>query len=48
MDVTASGLTSTALASIVAGVVTACTSLVVIIGLIIDRSAAHHERTERK
>jgi len=44
-EVTASGLTATMLAAIVAGVVTFVTAIVVFIGLLIDRSAARHERT---
>ena len=43
-DVTSSGLTATALASIVFGVVSGVTAIVVAIGLLIDRSAAHHDR----
>lgn len=44
-EVTSSGLTATALASIVAGVVTFVTAIVAVIGLLIDRSAARKERT---
>jgi len=45
MAVTSSGLTATALAAIVFGVVSGVTAILVAIGLLIDRSAAHHERT---
>jgi hypothetical protein len=48
MAVTASGLTATALASIVAGVVTAVTAILAAIGLLIDRSAEHHQTTLRE
>ena len=44
MAVTSSGLTATALATIVLGVVSGVTAILVAIGLLIDRSAAHHER----
>jgi hypothetical protein len=44
MDVTSSGLTATALGAIVFGVVAGVTAIVIAIGLLIDRSAAHHER----
>jgi hypothetical protein len=44
MAVTSSGLTATALSAIVLGVVSAVTAILVAIGLLIDRSAAHHER----
>jgi hypothetical protein len=45
-NVTASGLTPLALASITLGVVTAVTLIVVVVGLLIDRSAARHERAK--
>jgi hypothetical protein len=45
-NVTASGLTATALSAIVAGVVTFVTAIVAVIGVLIDRSAARKERTE--
>jgi hypothetical protein len=48
MSVTASGLTATALAAITASVVTGCTLFVAIIGWLIDRSAARHERTRNR
>jgi hypothetical protein len=44
-DVTSSGLTATALASIVAGVVTFVTAIVAIIGVVIDKSAARKDRS---
>ena len=44
MDVTASGLTATALATTVFIAVAGVTLIVVVIGLLIDRSAARHER----
>jgi nitrate reductase gamma subunit len=43
-DVTSSGLTATALASITASVVAGVTALVALIGVLIDRTAARHER----
>jgi|CXWL01.1.fsa_nt_gi nitrate reductase gamma subunit len=46
MAVTSSGLTATALAAIVAGVVTGVTALVALLGVLIDKTAAHHERTK--
>lgn len=48
MDLTSSGLTATALAMTVAVAVTVCTALVVVIGVLIDRSAASHERAGGK
>ena len=44
MAVTSSGLTATGLATIVAGVVAGVTALVALLGVLIDRTAAHHER----
>ena len=48
MAVISSGLTQTALATIVTCVVTGVTVLVAAIGLLIDRSAARQERTGRR
>lgn len=45
MAVTSSGLTATALAAIVTAVVTGITAIVAILGVLIDKTAAHHERT---
>ena len=47
-EVTASGLTATALASIVAGVVTFVTAIVAVIGVVIDKSAARKDRTRER
>jgi hypothetical protein len=48
MDVTSSGLTSTALSGIVLGVVAFVTVIVIVIGILIDRSAARHELEEER
>ena len=45
-SVTSSGLTSFALAAYTFGVVAAVTALVAVIGFLIDRSAARHERAK--
>jgi hypothetical protein len=44
MEVTSSGLTPFALVTIVFGVVTSVTVLVALVGILIDRDAARHER----
>jgi len=46
MGLTASGLSPVALATIVLSVVTACTVIVAVIGVLIDRSAERHERAK--
>jgi hypothetical protein len=45
---TASGMTPMALAMTTLGVVAACTAILVVIGLLIDRSAEHHDELGRK
>jgi hypothetical protein len=47
-EVTSSGMTPTALAVMVFSMVTVCTIIVVAIGVLIDRTAAHHERGKGK
>jgi hypothetical protein len=44
MEVTSSGLTPFALVTIVFSVVTGVTVLVALVGILIDRDAARHER----
>lgn len=43
MGLTASGIGPYTLAAIVFGVVTVCTVIVAVVGLLIDKSAAAHE-----
>jgi len=43
-SLTSSGLTPAALSATVVSVVTICTILVAVVGVLIDRSAARHER----
>ena len=45
-EVTSSGLTPLALAAIVVSVVAACTVLVAVLGVLIDRTASRHERAK--
>ncbi|MGE3841649.1 MAG: hypothetical protein AB7I50_08685 [Vicinamibacterales bacterium] len=44
---TSSGFTPLALGSLVLAAVAGCTLIVVVIGVLIDRSAAEHERTTK-
>ena len=46
-EVTASGMTPVALASITLGVVAVCTLILVVLGVLIDKSAASHERNSK-